>query len=87
MELMGALCLARHQFRDALAWGKRAKALAPSNSYVYDVITDAHVELGEYEQAIESLQHMMDIRPDLRSYSRVSYLRELTGDAKALLKQ
>jgi tetratricopeptide (TPR) repeat protein len=86
MGLMGALCLARHQFRDALAWGKRARALAPSNSYVYGVITDAHVELGEYEQAIESLQHMMDIRPDLCSYSRVSYLRELTGNAEGAIE-
>ncbi len=86
MSLTGSLCLARHQFRDALAWGERAKALAPSSPYVYGVLTDAHIELGEYEQAVSSLQQMVNLRPDLSSYSRISYLRELHGDVEGAVE-
>ena len=43
-------------------------------------MTDAHVELGEYEQAVTVLQEMMDMRPGLNSYSRTAYVRELYGD-------
>ncbi len=86
MGLMGEICLARHQFRDALVWGERAKTLAPSSAYVYGIITDAHIELGNYEQAVESLQRMVDLRPDLSSYSRVSYVRELMGDVEGAIE-
>ena len=77
---MGSLALARHQFREALQWGERARALAPYSARILGVIGDAHVELGEYEGATSTFQRMVDLRPDLSSYSRVSYLRELTGD-------
>ena len=33
-----------------------------------------------YDQAIETIQTMVDMRPDLSSYSRVAYARELMGD-------
>ena len=42
-------------------------------------MVDANVELGNYDKAIEYADKMVAIRPDLRSYSRVSYLREIHG--------
>ena len=39
-----------------------------------------NVELGNYFAAVKEADIMMSIRPDLRSYSRVSYLREIHGD-------
>ncbi len=74
------LALARHQFADALSWGERAQAAAPLRAAVYGVLADAYVELGRYEEAVAAAQRMVDIRPDIGSYSRVSYLRELHGD-------
>jgi len=44
------------------------------------VITDAQIELGRYSESVETLQSMVDLHPDMSSYSRVSYLRELHGD-------
>ncbi len=41
---------------------------------------DANVELGNYDEAVKLADKMVEIRPDLRSYSRVSYLREIHGD-------
>ena len=76
----GALALSRHQFRDALEWGERARTLNPYSAQPYGVIGDAQVELGDYEAAATSIQAMVDTRPDLSSYSRVSYQRELHGD-------
>ena len=35
---------------------------------------------GRYGAAIATVQRMVDLRPDLASYSRVAYLRELHGD-------
>lgn len=78
--LSGTLALARHHFLDGLSWGQRAAALDPSGAEPLGVITDAEVELGRYDAAVASVQRMVDLRPDLASYSRVSYLRELHGD-------
>jgi tetratricopeptide (TPR) repeat protein len=83
---MGALALARHQFADALEWGLRARALNPNNSYAYGVITDAQIELGRYEAAVQTLQSMVNLRPDMSSYSRVSYIRELYGQTDSAVQ-
>jgi tetratricopeptide (TPR) repeat protein len=74
------LANARHDFAGALRLGERAKLLRPYNASVYGVIGDAQVELGRYDDATATIQRMVDLRPDLASYSRVSYLRELHGD-------
>jgi tetratricopeptide (TPR) repeat protein len=76
----GTLANARHQFRDALKLGEQARALNPTIPRVYGVIADAQIELGMYDAAVQTLQTMIDMRPDLSSYSRVSYARELHGD-------
>jgi len=78
--LSGMLALARHHFADALQWGRRAAALDAHGAGPLGVVTDALVELGRYDEAVVSVQQMVDLRPDLASYSRVSYLRELHGD-------
>ena len=41
---------------------------------------DALVELGRYDEAERELQAMIDRKPNLAGYARVSYLRELHGD-------
>lgn len=83
---MGALALARHQFAEALEWGERARQLNPYRSYAYGIIADAQTELGRYEEAVKTLQAMVDLRPDLSVYSRISYARELHGDMAGALE-
>src|SRR6185295_1404171 len=41
---------------------------------------DANVELGHYDEAVKNSDKMVSTRPDIRSYSRISYLREIYGD-------
>jgi tetratricopeptide (TPR) repeat protein len=77
---LGALALARHNFGQALAHGRAVRALNPYDADADAVIGDALIELGRYDEAFETLQRMVDARPDLASYARASYARQLLGD-------
>ena len=76
---MAALAAARHDFAGALSWGTKAQKINPYNDNAYGVIGDAQTELGEYPQAFATIQHMVELKPQLSSYSRVSYQLELRG--------
>jgi tetratricopeptide (TPR) repeat protein len=82
----GTLALARHDFDQGLRLGRRALALAPETVRPYAVIVDGQVELGRYSAARRSLQRMVDLKPNLASYSRVSYYRELHGDVRGAIE-
>lgn len=77
----GLLALARHDFAGALRLGGRAHEIDPASADAMGVVVDAQVELGRYDDAAASVQQMVDLRPSLPSYARVSYVRELRGDA------
>lgn len=77
---MGTLSLARHEFRAALDWGNKAVALSPDHWLSYGIVGDANVELGNYPAAEKAFDRMVTLRPDINSYSRISYMRELLGD-------
>jgi len=76
----GTLALARHDFAGALVLGRRAARVNPYDADVYGVIGDAQLELGEYDRAFATFQTMVDTKPELASYARASYARELQGD-------
>jgi Flp pilus assembly protein TadD len=80
--LLGAGTLAglRHDFREQLRLGLEAQRLMPELVAPYPVIADAQIELGRYRAAERTLQRFLDLKPNLASYSRVSYYRELNGD-------
>jgi tetratricopeptide (TPR) repeat protein len=80
---LGSLALARHRFGEALVFGREAVRLAPYTARNYGVLGDALVELGRYDEAFRAFDRMSSIRPDLSSYSRVSYARELLGRPRA----
>ncbi|NUO01698.1 MAG: tetratricopeptide repeat protein [Saprospiraceae bacterium] len=78
--------LSQHEFSKALVTAKEAIALNPYNAQIYGALVDAHVELGQYDEAVAMADKMVSMRPDLRSYSRVSYLREIHGDPKGAIE-
>jgi pentatricopeptide repeat protein len=80
LTALGVVANARHDFTAALRFGERARAAAPGAAKPYGVIVDALVELGRYDAAERALQQMVDRKPNLDSYARVSYFRELHGD-------
>ena len=75
-----SVLMSTHHFEEAKELAEKAIARNPYNAFAYGVLCDALVEMGEYEQAVKACDRMLSIRPDLRSYSRASYLRELHGD-------
>lgn len=70
----------RHQFDRSIEWANRALAIAPDNADAFGILGDADLELGNYDSATENYQRMMDLRPDLSSWSRGAHLLWLTGN-------
>ncbi|MEP6699817.1 MAG: tetratricopeptide repeat protein [Bacteroidota bacterium] len=80
LTLKSLLFLSQHHFADGLAIAEKAKAVNPYNAFVYGILVDGNVEMGNYDAAVDNSDKMVSIRPDIRSYSRISYLREIYGD-------
>jgi len=80
IQALGSLALTQHRFHRALQLGREAVRLAPHTAGAYGVVGDAQIELGRYTEAFRSFQTMVDLKPSLSSYARVSYARELRGD-------
>jgi tetratricopeptide (TPR) repeat protein len=82
---LGSLALSRHDFRRALELGERARRINPQIPLNYGVIADAQIELGRYSAAADTLQRWVDLKPELSTYARISYFRELHGDIRGAL--
>lgn len=78
--------LSLHQFREALKTAQLAEKIDTTTASLYGVFCDAYVELGDYSKAIAAADRMTAIRPDIRSYSRISYLREIHGDTPGAIE-
>jgi tetratricopeptide (TPR) repeat protein len=74
------ILLSQHRFADGLKEADQLQQLYPYNAYVYGLMVDGNVETGNYKAALEAADKMISIRPDIRSYSRIAYLREIHGD-------
>jgi tetratricopeptide (TPR) repeat protein len=74
-----------HQFQEAKKLALQAIERNSHSAFAYGVLCDANVELGEYDEAVRASDRMLAIRPDLRSYARASYLREIHGDPKGAI--
>jgi tetratricopeptide (TPR) repeat protein len=78
--LKAMVYLSQHRFAEGREIAKQAQQMNPYNAFIYGLLVDANVEMGNYPEAVEMADKMVSVRPDIRSYSRVSYLREIFGD-------
>jgi tetratricopeptide (TPR) repeat protein len=85
-RMLGSLYLSQHRFREAIAAGERNREARPLDPINYGVIGDAHLELGDYDQAFDAFDRMMRLRPGAAAYARVAYARELQGDLTGALE-
>lgn len=85
-KLKASLHLTFHRFADALEAGKKLQKDFPKDAFVYGVLTDANVELGNYKEAVEAAQTMVDLKPSMESYARVSHVRSLHGDTSGAIE-
>jgi len=80
LTFKSGVLLSMHQFQAALDAANAAFKLSNHNAQLLGALVDANVELGNYTEAVKYCDMMMQLRPDIRSYSRVSYLRQIHGD-------
>ncbi len=80
LMLKALIQLSQHHFADGLATATTAVHINANSAFVYGLLVDANVEMGNYDAALDAADKMVTIRPDLRSYSRIAYLREIYGD-------
>ena len=75
------LLLGKHEFPAALEKAKELDKKMPDDVMIYGFLTDANVELGNYDDAEKAAQWMLNLRPgNMPGITRAAYLRELFGD-------
>jgi tetratricopeptide (TPR) repeat protein len=80
------LLLGKHEFASAREEARKLNKKVPDDVMVYGFLTDANVELGNYKEAEDAAQMMLDLRPGNRpGLTRAAYLRELFGDVDGAL--
>lgn len=83
LDLRGLVLLNDHKFEEARALAAEVLAKHPEDPMAWGNLGDALVELGRYDEATDAVQHMVDLKPNLPSYSRASHLQWLRGDTKS----
>ncbi len=74
-----------HRFGDSIAWATLALQIEAELPAAHGIIGDAAVELGDFDKAAVHYQRMLDLKPDLGSYSRGAHLLYLRGKAQAAM--
>ena len=79
MLLRGHVLNSFHRFAEAETIARELvkQRLVP---FDYGLLGDALMEQGRLAEAVTAYQRMVDLRPDLQSYSRVANIRWLKGD-------
>jgi tetratricopeptide (TPR) repeat protein len=70
----------QHRFAEARDQARALLRSQPENLVALGALADAQLELGDLDGAAETVQKMVDIKPDLSAYGRAAHLRWLHGD-------
>lgn len=85
-SLRGMVLTNQHRFDDAMALARGILKERPEDVMALGILSDSCLELGKHDCAIDAAQRMVDAKPSLPSYSRVSWLLWLQGDTEAAKK-
>lgn len=81
------LLLGRHEFAAALEEARKLNQRSADDVMVYGFLTDANIELGNYNDAEVAAQWMLNLRgATVPSLTRAAYLRELFGDTEGAVQ-
>jgi tetratricopeptide (TPR) repeat protein len=87
LKMRAWVLLGTHEFAAALELARSLNKRAPDDLLVYGFLTDANVELGNYKEAEEACQWMLDLRPgNIPAFTRAAYLREMFGDIEGAIE-
>jgi tetratricopeptide (TPR) repeat protein len=90
LGLRALVWLNEHRFAEVRELASAIVARDPDDAMTWGMLSDAELELGNLEAAMQSAQRMMDLKPNLPSYGRAAHLRWLQGDtagAKRIYRQ
>lgn len=80
LDLRGLVLLNGHKFDEARSLALQITAKSPEDPMAWGTLSDAYLEMGRYDDATAATQTMIDLKPNLPSYSRASHLQWLRGD-------
>jgi tetratricopeptide (TPR) repeat protein len=81
------LLLGRHEFAKAREAAIQLNRQTPDDVTVYGYLADANAELGNYREAVDAVQWMLNLRPgNVPGLTRAAYLRELHGDMEGAIE-
>lgn len=80
LNLRGLVHLNDHRFEDARDVAQTILAKRSDDPMAWGTLSDAYLEMGRYDEAIDATQKMVDLKPNLPSYSRASHLQWMRGD-------
>jgi len=72
--------LGQHEFLTPRALAEQAVVREPRDWMSWANLTDASVEVGDYDRAVEAADRLATLRPGVAAYTRVAGLQALLGD-------
>jgi tetratricopeptide (TPR) repeat protein len=81
-NLLAIVLLNDHDFAGAKDLAEQLLLERNDELQALGTLSDALLELGRIEESVTAAQRMVDLKPNLPSYSRASYLAWLHGDAQ-----
>jgi tetratricopeptide (TPR) repeat protein len=81
-NLQALVLLNNHEFEAARTLARKIIDRNADDAMAYGSLSDAELELGLYDDAARDAQTMVDLKPNLPSYSRASHLAWLRGDVR-----
>jgi tetratricopeptide (TPR) repeat protein len=85
MLLRGHVLHNLHRFKESETLARRLVERR-GLSFDYGLLGDALMEQGRLKDATEAYQQMMNLKPDLRAYSRAAHMRWLKGDLSGAIE-
>jgi tetratricopeptide (TPR) repeat protein len=77
--LQGHILQSLHKFKDAEPIARKL-VMIRNEAFDYGLLGDILMEQGRLTEAVAAYQTMIDLKPDLQSYTRIAHLRWLKGD-------
>ena len=74
-----------HRFKEAEVVARELTSMR-GLSFDFALLGDSLMEQGRLKEAIAAYQSMVDLRPDLQSFSRIAHVRWLTGDLSGAIE-
>jgi tetratricopeptide (TPR) repeat protein len=83
--LQGHILQNLHKFKEAEPLARKLATIR-HQAFDYGLLGDVLMEQGRLTEAVAAYQRMIDLKPDLESYTRIAHLRWLKGDLQGAIE-